>query len=55
MFWCRKEDFDTIGGFDESLISLEDMDFAIRLKKLGQQRRQKYPEMCAPGDLLPQV
>jgi glycosyltransferase involved in cell wall biosynthesis len=42
MFWCRKEDFDAIGGFDESLISLEDMDFAARLKKLGKQRKQKY-------------
>jgi len=42
MFWCRKEDFDAIGGFDESLISLEDMDFAVRLQKLGKQRKQKY-------------
>ena len=35
MFWFRREDFDRIGGFDEALVSLEDMDFATRLHKLG--------------------
>ena len=42
MFWCYKRDFEMIGGFDESLISLEDMDFAVRLNKLGVSRGQKY-------------
>ena len=42
MFWCYKQDFEMIGGFDESLISLEDMDFAARLNKLGVSRGQKY-------------
>lgn len=42
MFWCYKRDFEKIGGFDESLISLEDMDFAARLNKLGVSRGQKY-------------
>ncbi len=42
MFWCYKRDFEMIGGFDESLISLEDMDFAARLNKLGVNRGQKY-------------
>ncbi|MBR1752084.1 MAG: glycosyltransferase [Ruminococcus sp.] len=42
MFWCFKRDFDAIGGFDESMVSLEDMDFARRLKKLGMSRGQKY-------------
>lgn len=42
MFWCYKRDFEMIGGFDESLISLEDMDFAARLNKLGVSRGQKY-------------
>ncbi len=42
MFWCFKRDFEKIGGFDESLISLEDMDFAARLHKLGVSRGQKY-------------
>lgn len=42
MFWFYKRDFDVIGGFDESLVSLEDLDFAKRLKKLGMSRQQKY-------------
>lgn len=42
MFWLYKRDFDVIGGFDETLVSLEDMDFAVRLKKLGDKRGQKY-------------
>lgn len=42
MFWCLKRSFDKIGGFDETLVSLEDMDFAVRLKKLGEKRGKKY-------------
>ena len=42
MFWFYKRDFELIGGFDESLVSLEDMDLAARLKKLGEQRGKKY-------------
>lgn len=42
MFWMYREDFEKIGGFDESLVSLEDMDFAIRLKQLGDSREKKY-------------
>ena len=42
MFWCYKKDFDEIGGFNESLLSLEDMDFAIRLKDYGKSKGKKY-------------
>jgi len=35
LFWCYKEDFDAISGFDESLVSVEDLDFAVRLKRHG--------------------
>lgn len=42
MFWCYRKDFEDLGGFDEALVSLEDMDFAIRLKQLGDKRGQKY-------------
>ena len=42
MFWFRREDFDRIGGFDESLVSLEDMDFAARLHKLGLSVGKKF-------------
>lgn len=42
MFWCRRNDFERIGGFNEKLISLEDMDFAGRLKALGKSCGKKY-------------
>jgi glycosyltransferase involved in cell wall biosynthesis len=35
LFWLKKKDFDAIGGFDESLISVQDLDFARRLKTHG--------------------
>ena len=33
--WCYKRDFEAIGGFNESLVSVEDLDFAVRLKRYG--------------------
>ena len=42
MFWFRRSDFDEIGGFDETLVSLEDMDFAVRLNRLAVARGMKY-------------
>lgn len=35
MFWCHKRDFDDIGGFDTRFVSVEDVDFARRLKAHG--------------------
>ena len=35
LFWCLREDFAAIGGFDENWVSLEDLDFARRLKAYG--------------------
>jgi glycosyltransferase involved in cell wall biosynthesis len=35
LFWCRREDFEAIGGFDERLLSAEDVDFARRLRAYG--------------------
>lgn len=42
MFWCYKSDFDSIGGFDEKLVSVEDVDFGTRLKKHGRKRGLRY-------------
>lgn len=42
MFWCCKRAFDAIGGFDESLVSLEDMDFAVRLRNYGKRAGKKF-------------
>lgn len=35
LFWFIKRDFDAIGGFDTRLVSVEDVDFARRLKAHG--------------------
>jgi glycosyltransferase involved in cell wall biosynthesis len=35
MFWTRASDFRAIGGFNEELVSVEDVDFAVRLKRHG--------------------
>lgn len=37
MFWFRKADFEAIGGFDTRFVSVEDVDFAQRLKAHGKQ------------------
>jgi glycosyltransferase involved in cell wall biosynthesis len=42
MFWFRREVFDAVGGFDETLVSVEDVDFALRLKAFGRGCGKQY-------------
>ena len=42
MFWLYKQDFEAIGGFDESYVSVEDYYFALKLKAYGKQKMLKY-------------
>jgi glycosyltransferase involved in cell wall biosynthesis len=42
LFWCLREDFWAIGGFDERCISVEDLDFADRLKVYGKSKRKRF-------------
>jgi glycosyltransferase involved in cell wall biosynthesis len=42
LFWTHKKDFDAVGGFNESLHSLEDLDFANRLSAHGKRHGLKY-------------
>jgi glycosyltransferase involved in cell wall biosynthesis len=39
---CRREDFQTIGGYDETIYAAEDVQFAYDLRKLGQPRGQNF-------------
>jgi glycosyltransferase involved in cell wall biosynthesis len=39
---CRREDFEAVGGFDAGIYAGEDVDFAYRLKRLGQPRGQRF-------------
>ena len=49
MFWFLRESFDAIGGFDETMVSVEDLDFAVRLKAYGQRRGQRYGTIWRNG------
>ena len=40
--FCRREDFDAVGGYREQLIVAEDVDFLWRMKKLGRKRGAKF-------------
>ncbi len=39
--FCRREDFEAIGGYDETMIFAEDVRFLWALKKLGRARGQR--------------
>ena len=45
LFFCFKEDFEAIGGFDESLYSAEDIDFAKRLRKHAKKKGKKFKNL----------
>ena len=42
MFWCLRKDYEAIGGFDEKLACVEDVDFGKRLKRYGKDRGKRY-------------
>jgi glycosyltransferase involved in cell wall biosynthesis len=42
LFWFFKRDFDEIGGFDARFVSVEDVDFAQRLKRHGRRSGRSW-------------
>lgn len=42
LFWCYRKDFEAVNGFNESLLTLEDLDFAKRLKAYGKSVGKNY-------------
>ncbi len=42
MYWCRRDDFDAIGGFDERVTAVDDLDFARRLRDHGLRTGRKF-------------
>ena len=42
LFWCMREDFEAIGGFNEGYVSVEDLDFAKRLKAYGRTKGKRF-------------
>jgi len=45
LFWCYRRDFEAVGGFNETLVSAEDLDFGKRLKAWGKKRGQRFKTM----------
>jgi glycosyltransferase involved in cell wall biosynthesis len=45
--FCRRGDFTAIGGYREDVIVAEDVDFLMRLKRLGRSRGQRF--LRTPG------
>ena len=43
--FCRREDFDAIGGYDEQMLLAEDVDFLFKHKRLGSKRGQKLARL----------
>ena len=42
LFWCLREDFLALGGFDPEWISAEDIDFAQRLRAYGKKKKKRF-------------
>lgn len=42
LFWFAKRDFEAIGGFDPDFVSVEDVDFARRLKAHGRRGGRRW-------------
>lgn len=40
-YFCQKEIYENINGFDENLLVAEDIDFYLRLKKIARKNRRK--------------
>jgi glycosyltransferase involved in cell wall biosynthesis len=45
MFWCARADFEAVGGFDESMLVAEDLDFARRLRAHGRSTGRRFTVM----------
>jgi len=42
MYWCRRVDFEAIGGFDERVSTVDDFDFARRLRAHGGRTGRRF-------------
>jgi glycosyltransferase involved in cell wall biosynthesis len=42
MYWCRRDDFEAIGGFDERVATVDDFDFARRLRDYGLRTGRRF-------------
>jgi len=47
LLWCSRSDFEAVGGFNEALVSAEDLDFAKRLKAYGKKNGKRFKTITA--------
>lgn len=52
LFYVPAATFREVGGFDESLLANEDMEFAQRLKRFGKERGLKFSNLKSSGVVL---
>ena len=45
--FCRREDYDAVGGYNENRLYAEDVEFMLRLKRLGRTRSQKLARVTS--------
>jgi glycosyltransferase involved in cell wall biosynthesis len=45
LFWCLRSDFTAVGGFDESMLLAEDLDFARRLRAHGRRSHRRFANL----------
>lgn len=45
MFWCLRDDYEAIGGFDEHVRVAEDIDFARRLRAHGRRTGRRFTKL----------
>jgi len=45
LFFCERKTFEAIGGFDENFVTVEDIDFAKRLRAHGLERGKKFKKL----------
>ena len=45
LYWCLRSDFEAVGGFDESKLLAEDLDFARRLRAYGNRTGRRFTNM----------
>lgn len=45
--FCRREDFEAVGGYNENLLLAEDVAFLVALKKRGREKGQKFTRLSA--------
>ncbi|HMD55731.1 MAG TPA: glycosyltransferase family 2 protein, partial [Phycisphaerae bacterium] len=48
LFWCRRETFEALGGFNENMVSVEDIDFSRRLRLFGKSRGLRFITLWKP-------